>query len=491
MVVAIICVQLFGTKVYAANIDEVTARQLGTYYLSVMSNGKVADESQISLVYEFMNPDLNIPAAYVFNVEDQGFVIVSGSDLWYPILGYSTEGLLNVDKMAPAFKEYFDGLCEYIIYSQNTGEPLIEDIDKEWDELRYQKLPEMKNAKATNWLLDNKWGQGEANNPTYNKLCPHKTVGGVEQYSYVGCVATAMSQIMHYWKYPVEPVKDYIGYNCYLDGSYYDYVDIDMSEVTYDYDHMPIQLTSSSTEEEINATALLCYHAGVSVKMSYGLEGSGALSEDVPTAFRDVFLYDSLAEMKVRANLNNNGTQTTLIGNDEWVDILTTEIEAGRPMYYAGYSVSGTGRDAGGHAFVCDGKHPTNGKFHFNWGWDGMPNVWSDVRNNSLAASSYDFKYHQRAIIKLQPRGYSEGIKDVDVTLKPAYPNPTNTQVTIGYSVKNQDVNELKVYSIDGRLMDTVKLNGESGSVTLNVSNYPNGLYIYRLGASANKFIVK
>ena len=486
-IIAMFCMQLMGAKTLAANIDEVTARQLGTYYLSVMNGGKVADKSQISLAYKFMNPDLNIPAAYVFNVEEQGYVIVSGSDLWYPILGYSTEGLLNVDKMAPAFKEYFDGLCEYIIYSQNTGKALITDIEQEWDELRYQKLPEMRSTKAEYWLMDSEWGQGFNDKATYNKYCPHKMKDGIEQYAYVGCVSTAMSQIMHYWKYPEEPANDFIGYDCYLDSVFYEEVNINLSDVRYDFDTMPNKLDKNSTEKQIDEVALLCYHAGVSVEMDYGLSVSLAYSNKVDAALRDVFLYDDgISYVERTQTLDEDAPE--LFTNEEWAAMLTEEIENGRPIYYSGYTKTGEGRDANGHAFVCDGKHPSNGKFHFNWGWDGQSNTWCDVRNNNLSVSNYNFKYHQEMVYKIQPKN-NVGIDDIEMTMKAAYPNPATTQVTIPYDLNEAGV--MNVYNVEGRLIESVGLNGGESSVRIDVSNYPKGLYICRLGASVQKFVVK
>jgi hypothetical protein len=47
-----------------------------------------------------------------------------------------------------------------------------------------------------------------------------------------------------------------------------------------------------------------------------------------------------------------------------WVALLKVELNAGRPMIYAG---DGTG---GGHCFICDGFNDSD-FFHFNWGWSG------------------------------------------------------------------------------------------------------------------------
>lgn len=496
-IVVIFCMQFGGSMANATNIDEATARQLGTYYLSVMT-GKEAKPSQITLAYQYMNPQQNIPAAYIFNVEEQGFVIVSGSDLWYPILGFSTEGELNVDNMAPSFKYFLDGLCQYIIYSQNTDIALIEDIQQEWDELIYQKLPEMANPKAQYWLLNNSWGQGDSYDPTYNKLCPQMTIGGVTQTSYVGCVATAMAQIMHYWKYPKQG-DGWMGYTCNNreENHNFGYVSVDfLEEGHYQYDLMPEKLTSSSPEEQIDATALLNYHAGVSVRMTYGIEGSGAFSTDVPGALKKYFKYDKSAKYVNRSTPHYSSmTQTPIYSNDEWVALLKNEIDAKRPIHYGGYSPSGSGRDAGGHAFVCDGYHPSNNnKFHFNWGWDGQPNSWYDVRNNMLNPMDYNFFFAQDANIGITPPADSVLAITAPVNptnLLPAYPNPAITNVVIPYELGSENATMMNIYSIDGRFIESVRLMPNENSVSVDVSRYPQGMYVYKVGAKARKFVVQ
>ena len=84
---------------------------------------------------------------------------------------------------------------------------MINDIEDEWNDLKYEKLCPIKHTKASEWLMDNKWGQGCVYYPTYNKMCPYKDQDGYRMTAYVGCVATAMSQIMHYWKYPIPSIK--------------------------------------------------------------------------------------------------------------------------------------------------------------------------------------------------------------------------------------------------------------------------------------------
>ncbi|MEI6062756.1 MAG: C10 family peptidase, partial [Bacteroidota bacterium] len=51
----------------------------------------------------------------------------------------------------------------------------------------------------------------------------------------------------------------------------------------------------------------------------------------------------------------------------DWTNLLKSELDASRPMYYSGSGPSG------GHAWVCDGYNSAN-KFHMNWGWSGVSN---------------------------------------------------------------------------------------------------------------------
>ena len=498
---------VFSTpKVYAEDISESTARQLSSYFMSVMSGQKQVDPSQLALVYTFKNSTQDIPSAWIFNVPGQGYVIMSASDYSYPILGYSTEGMLDENNIAPALLEYFGSYARRISYAQDKEMSLFNDtktIAHEWQEL-YDRTVAYLPTKAEYWLMDAAWDQGENYYPSYNLYCPHGTdAQGRTAYCYTGCVATAMSMIMHYWKYPVSG-KGYIGYNCYMNEGtdlqqYWEYIDINLANQHYDYANMPNKLTSSSTQEQVSAVALLNYHAGVSVKMSYGFDGSGTQSTYVPDALTKKFKYESATYVN-RTNVNySNMTEQIRFTDDEWLAMVTEEINNARPIYYSGYSRQGSGRDAGGHAFVLDGVHPSNGnKVHFNWGWGGSPNAWSDLRNGDLSVPAsyggYNFNFGQAMVYRITPPADSipVGVNGVVADLSmPAYPNPANTLVTIPYQVKSQDAMVMTIYAVDGRVIETVELSPAEDRVVLNVSNYAKGMYIYRIGSSANKFMVK
>ena len=59
--------------------------------------------------------------------------------------------------------------------------------------------------------LTGTWDQGSP----YNMYCPEDDAGP-GGHAWVGCVATAMAQIMYYWRYP----ETGTGQHCYIPGNY-------------------------------------------------------------------------------------------------------------------------------------------------------------------------------------------------------------------------------------------------------------------------------
>lgn len=88
--------------------------------------------------------------------------------------------------------------------------------------------------------------------------------------------------------------------------------------------------------------------------MNWGLEASGAQIRPLEAAARRVLGYKD-----VRYADSYRYTPA------DWERMMRTEIEAGRPVLYTGY----TGLIQG-HAFVLDGQD-ASGLFHVNWGYDG------------------------------------------------------------------------------------------------------------------------
>lgn len=311
---------------------------------------------------------------YILNsTQEGGFVIVSADDRVQPILGYSEESSFDVTNMPPNLRDWLMGYEEQIHYAIDENIKPTEEVVAEWSTLLEGGALAPKSTTAVNPLLTTQWDQS----PYYNQLCPSYLFG--VGHTKTGCVATAMAQVMKYWNYPLQG-RGYHSYNCD-----YGTLSANFANTTYDWVHMPNQLTSSSSTTQVNAVATLMYHCGVSVDMDYGIFSSGAITGNVASSLVSYFRYDNGAHfVSKEGNYSENG----------WISLLKTELNAGRPMIYRG-------EGSGGHCFVCDGYNNSN-YFHFNWGWGGNDNGYYSI-NDLTPSILNDFTSNQGAVIGIQP----------------------------------------------------------------------------------------
>ena len=328
-----------------------------------------ASDAQLVSTYR---TDNGVSAFYVFNTTD-GFVIVSADDCETPIIGYSHEGRFDPDNVPMQMEAYLQNFAERIQYGIENHMEADELTARRWESvIATGRLHEQKNTKSVAPLLTSKWHQG----CLYNSLCPAMT--GPCDHAEAGCVAVAMGQIMHYWRYPAKGWGSHSYSNAGVTLS------ADFGNTTYDWDHMPDSLTESSAETEIAAVATLLYHCGVSLEMYYTTNGSAASSSAVPDALYRYFSYSKRAHREKRVKYDN----------ETWQTMLKNELDLRRPLLY-----SGSG-DQGGHAFVCDG-YDDNGLFHFNWGW-GVANGFFALGNMNPIGHSFNKNHY--AIFDIIPQ---------------------------------------------------------------------------------------
>lgn len=279
--------------------------------------------------------EMGLQSLYAFNCEGGGYVIVSGDDATTPILGYSPDGVLNVDEMPANLRTWLEGYADQIRRLQR-GEA----------KAAARRVPVQR--ENINPLIESLWNQ----RAPFNWECPKDMeAGGVLSAS--GCVATAMSQVMFFHKWPQGATTPYttIGKK-------------DVPSTTFDWDNMlPVYEEGKYTEAQGNAVAHLMRWAGWSVDMQYAAAMSGAVSGRVEKALRLCFGYDKNTHC---VNYNNYSL-------DEWEELIYNELANRRPVFYSGYN-----SNLEGHCFVCDGYK--DGKFHFNWGWGGKADGFFEIR---------------------------------------------------------------------------------------------------------------
>lgn len=296
-------------------------------------------------------------AFYILNFTN-GWVIVAGRDERQPVIGYSFEGSFPAvieDSNVRSWLQNFVDEAKFIEQNQVAVEPAIKNTWNYYQQEDAAAYQTNKNRDVATPLLTNIWNQDSP----YNLLCPEDPAGPGGRV-YVGCVATAMSMIMHYWRYPLQGSGQH-SYNAYPYGTQ----TVNYGDATYNWDNMLDEIDSDNPFD----IAQIGYHAAVSVDMMFGADGSGAYSNEVPYAMRTYFNYDN----SVQYLQKNNYPLAT------WQTLIQDQLNSARPVYYSGQSTEG------GHAFVCDGYQGSD-YYHFNFGWSGSTNGWyslSDVNGFS------------------------------------------------------------------------------------------------------------
>ena len=350
------------------------ARQRVAKFMNPRRAGAISqDQTPLQLVstshYKAQDNTM-VPSYYVFNVADeQGYVIAGADDRIPAVLGYSDRGSFDPQNIPSNMKAWLQGYSKQMAYLNRHPEAAAHRRTVEGD--------------GIDPLLGTEWDQTSP----YNDLCPMD--GDV--HSLTGCVATAMAQIMRFWKHPAATTDVIPGYTSAK-------IQAMMPDIAagspIDWDNLVLKYTGKETPAQQQAVTNLMLMCGTAVQMDYSADFSGAFGGSVAAGLQAYFDYDLATSYELH----------DFYRAAEWNQKVYNELKAGRPLYYDGDS------SGGGHAFVVDG-YGGDDYFHVNWGWGGMSNDYFllsilDPNNNtgSGASSSADgYSFGQGAIFGAQP----------------------------------------------------------------------------------------
>ena len=404
---------LLFSVTFALNAERVRSSVAKNVAKTMLPNAELVDISSES----------NFNNVYIFS-SDNGFVIVSADDRAFPVIAYSDKNPFKVKDMSENVYSWLKSVDKGIQNIADNKGVASEAVKAEWKSFAKGNKPAEKYRSTVAPLVTTTWGQDYP----YNDSCPMVN----EDRTVVGCVATAMAQIMNYWEWPHRGE----GSRSYQLPRPIGKVSANFGETVYDWDNMkdefwiyyPDEESWSYvdwSEAEIDAVATLMFHCGVSVAMDYGVDESGAYSEDVAPALKEYFDYDPNLQLVYKSNYTDT----------EWKDLLKSELNAGRPVYYAGNTASLTG-----HAFVCDG-YDANGYFHFNWGWDGACDGYYLIGDlepgtGGTGAGNGSYNDNNRIVIGIQPNPATPRISaPANLSAEVDFPNVTITWSEVAEAV--------------------------------------------------------
>lgn len=187
-------------------------------------------------------------------------------------------------------------------------------------------------------LIKTQWGQ----NFPYNVLCPKtEKEDGQTAYNLAGCGSLAMAQMVNYHHYPHRSP----------DGQY-----------EYEWDLMFNTYQVGIKSERLVCVAKLISDCGASAFTEYSEVGSSTNMSAIMGAMKRLFRYTNEMSIYQRDDF------FTPTRDSLYRQLLFSELQAGRPVIYRGYSES----EKSGHLFLIDGCK--GDKVHVNMGWAGHRN---------------------------------------------------------------------------------------------------------------------
>lgn len=361
-----------------------------------------------------------VVVAYNFRVAPSGHVLIAVDDVFSPVLLYSTDADFDpgrVDQtgtlesvMIPALQKDVKRLSasrqrHCAIPAAPRDEQARSRIRNAWAALKSisastsRTIAPRSTADAVSAqshagtttvtvgpLLSTAWSQ---DNP-YNLDTPMVEGGCV--HTLTGCVATAWSQVLRYWSWPVQGQ----GSHSYTWNGQTLSVDF---ATTYDWTHMPDMLYGTSSDVEKDAVSLLMYQVGVAADMFYGCtsSASNAYADDILPLY---FSYKTSIQLYDRAHKDGTGSPYT---SAEWLALLTQELDADppRPVILSLFTANQSGHEA-----VVDGYQRSVDSVdlvHINLGWsghyDGFYNITSDFQTDGFLWTADQ----QDAVIGIEP----------------------------------------------------------------------------------------
>lgn len=350
----------------AGNVDSRAAQAKAIQFMNSQAGTRMmASSSNLKLTHAERSA-VNVKANdfYVFNYDGGGYVIVSGDDRAEEILGYGS-GTLDMNTIPSNMRWWLSQYKEQMEFLFKNPKLEVRRMS--------DNASSMLRATTVSPLLTCIWDQDA---PFWDQ-CPAYN----NQNCYTGCVATAMAQVMYYWKYPntLPALPSYRTYSNNISVAALPGTTLDWNNMINDYYH------NSYTTAQATAVATLMRYCGQSCQMDYGPDGSGAYSDDQLEGMK-LFGYNSGATYVRRSSYSDS----------QWVSMMLEDLQAGRPILYGG--------DDGtyGHAFVVDGYDGS--KFHINWGWSGSDNDYYAI-SSFMIDSDYDFRLNQDMLYQVYPEG--------------------------------------------------------------------------------------
>ena len=329
-----------------------------------------------------------------------------------------------------------------------------------WAQQPLLKTVEIPDAAVTSLRADGFLGSHWTQDYPYNQMCPRDPMAGYS-YSYAGCPAIAMGQIINYLRTTQDTrfsdSDDY--YHSYSGRKYT--IDDDWEALQFpSFPFLNEMLDSIDAayqrDERLSdeLAAALVFACGTALTQVYTSQGSGTYSVDQAFEAYQRFGFTDCVLFRDPDSL----MYATLIAN----------LQAGYPAHLAVENPAGTV----GHNVVVDGYRESDGKFHINFGYGGTLDNWYDIPDPDFY---YGMTKMEGIILNIIPDSGPLAVHESAHKQQiEVYPNPVSDMLY----VKNLPCErmEYSVFNVMGQ-----KVSEGSTSGTISVADFEKGLYFLQI----------
>lgn len=387
--------------------DEALARIGRQHFASKMHRVPAASELSLAATGRQTSGEASY---YVFNISKGGYIVAAADEAMPAVMGYVDSGAYDAKMLPPAFLTWLQEAAEYgvnAVAASGEVQPLLGEIV---------------------WTQDT----------PMNDLCPRYLYDGYNYPTYAGCAAIAMGQIMRYHQHPAKGE----GQVDYETDTFSLPVNTNLAEHTYDWSKiLPNYIYTTPTKEQRAEVAKLVFDLAAAMQMDFHPGASSTQDFRAAQALKKHFDYDAALQLIDHANYSTG----------DWADLMRQELDAKRPVYLSGVSISNGGSSMTGHAFVVDGYNQ-DGYFHINWGWNGTSNGYfllTDLtpKNQGVGGGKGGYAFMQNAVVGIQPnQGNAEAPAVLTLTQDQIWMVDDENGRAIHFNINNQSATDFTGY---------------------------------------------
>ena len=317
-------------------------------------------------------------------------------------------------------------------------------------------------------LLKSQWTQEYP----YNQFCPRDPLNNYV-YSYAGCPAIAMGQIINFLRTTQDTrfddgddyIHNYAGRNYKIDDDWETLQFLSFPQLNVMLDSVDA-VFSRGEELADELAAAVVFACGTACTQIYTSEGSGTFTVNQAFAAYQRFGFTDCVLLREPS--------------DEMYELLISNIQAGYPAHLAVENPAGTV----GHNVVVDGYRESDGKFHINFGYGGTLDNWYDIPDPNFY---YGMTKVEGIILNIIPKNDAVDELASQQSLE-VYPNPASDVLYIN-SLPCETA-EYAIFNVVGQKVIAGSTNG-----TISVADLEKGLYILQIKGETFletvKFMVK